>query len=137
MSPTAATEAPGLPSAEFRANHTSLPEIPEGVKTSKGGQATPDDSFVQHDTYFFDDGNFTFLVHCLLCFAHPDVLTSLQVDGMLYCVHRYFFSRDLIYFSTRLAKLGIRDHEALFTIISIGDVERKDFEAILSILYPA
>ncbi|KAH9012187.1 hypothetical protein EDB84DRAFT_1278736, partial [Lactarius hengduanensis] len=49
-------------------------------------------------------------------------------DGTLYCVHRYFFARD---------SLNIRDHEALPTIISIGDVERKDFEALLSVLYPA
>ena len=56
---------------------------------------------------------------------------------MLYCVHRYFFSRDSIYFSTRFAQLGIRDHEALPAIISIGDVERDDFEALLSVLYPA
>ena len=69
-------------------------------------------------------------------FCIPDVLTSPQVDGTLYCVHRYFFSRDSVYFSTRFAKLGIRDHEALPTIISIGDVERKDFEALLSVLYP-
>ncbi|KAH9067670.1 hypothetical protein EDB87DRAFT_1537878, partial [Lactarius vividus] len=58
-------------------------------------------------------------------------------DGTLYCVHRYFFSRDCIYFSTRFAQPGICDHEALPTIISICDVERKDFEALLSVLYPA
>jgi hypothetical protein len=55
---------------------------------------------------------------------------------MLYCVHRHFFSRDSVYFSTRFSKLSIRDHEALSTIISISDVERNDFEALLSILYP-
>ncbi|KAH9067694.1 hypothetical protein EDB87DRAFT_1553020, partial [Lactarius vividus] len=71
----------------------------------------------------------------LLCI--PDALTSTQVDGTLYCVHRYFFSRDSVYFSKRFAQLDIRDHEALPTIISIGDIERKDFEALLSVLYPA
>jgi hypothetical protein len=55
---------------------------------------------------------------------------------MLYCVHRYFFSRDSTYFSTRFPQLGIRDHEALPTIISLGDIESKDFDAFLSILYP-
>ncbi|KAH9006212.1 hypothetical protein EDB86DRAFT_2794354, partial [Lactarius hatsudake] len=59
-----------------------------------------------------------------------------QVDGTLYCVHRYFFSRDSVYFSTRFSQLGIRDHEALSTIISIGDIKRNDFEALLSVLYP-
>ena len=55
---------------------------------------------------------------------------------MLYCVHRYFFSRDSTYFSTRFAQLDIRDHEPLPTIISLGDIETKDFDAFLSILYP-
>ncbi|KAH9175006.1 hypothetical protein EDB89DRAFT_1817295, partial [Lactarius sanguifluus] len=74
----------------------------------------------RHDAYFFKDGNVTFLV-----------------GGTLYCVHRYFFSRDSVYFSTRFAQLGIRDHEALPTIITMGDIERTDFEALLSVLYPA
>ena len=65
------------------------------------------------------------------------MLTSPQIDGTLYCVHRYFFSRDSIFFSARFAKLGIQNHEALPTIIPMGDVERNDFEAFLSILYPA
>ncbi|KAH9161839.1 hypothetical protein EDB89DRAFT_691528 [Lactarius sanguifluus] len=108
MSPTA-SEAPGLPSAGFS----------EG-KIPRSGQTITDDSFIRHDAYFFKDGNVTFLV-----------------DGMLYCVHRYFFARDSVYFSKRFAQLDIRDHEALPTIISIGDVERKDFEALLSVLYPA
>ncbi|KAH9174991.1 hypothetical protein EDB89DRAFT_429439 [Lactarius sanguifluus] len=113
MSPTA-SEAPDLPSSEFEAEHTSLPRFPE-----EGKATTPDDSFIQHDAYFFKDGNVTFLI-----------------DGTLYCVHRYFFSRDSVYFSTRFAQLDIRDHEALPTIISLGDIERKDFEALLSVLYP-
>ncbi|KAH9006233.1 hypothetical protein EDB86DRAFT_3143127, partial [Lactarius hatsudake] len=58
-------------------------------------------------------------------------------DGTLYCVHRYFFARDSVYFSKLFPQLDIRDHEALSTIISIGDVERKDFEALLSVIYPA
>ncbi|KAI9441600.1 hypothetical protein H4582DRAFT_2073767 [Lactarius indigo] len=121
MSLTASeSEARGLPGAGFRARHTSPPRFPEEGKTPRNEHTTPDDSFIRHDTYFFKDGNVTFLI-----------------DGTLYCVHRYFFSRDSIYFSTRFAQLGIRDHEALPTIISIGDVERKDFEALLSVLYPA
>jgi hypothetical protein len=35
-------------------------------KTPKGGYATSDDSFIRHDTYFFKDGNVTFLVRGLL-----------------------------------------------------------------------
>jgi hypothetical protein len=55
---------------------------------------------------------------------------------VLYCVHRYFFSRDSTYFSTRFAQLDIRDHEPIPTIVSLGDIESKDFDAFLSILYP-
>ncbi|KAH9175017.1 hypothetical protein EDB89DRAFT_1848334 [Lactarius sanguifluus] len=115
ISPTA-PEAPGLPTAKFGAE---LPGFSKG-KIPRGTHATPDDSFIRHDAYFFEDGNVTFLV-----------------DGTMYCVHRYFFSRDSVYFSTRFAQLGVCDHETLSTIISIGDVERKDFEALLSVLYPA
>ncbi|KAH9005682.1 hypothetical protein EDB83DRAFT_2302658 [Lactarius deliciosus] len=118
ISPTA-SEAPGLPTAQFGAEYTGLPGFSEG-KIPRGRHPTPDDSFIRHDAYCFKDGNVTFLV-----------------DGTVYCVHRYFFSRDSDYFSTRFAELGVCDHEALSTIISIGDVERKDFEALLSVLYPA
>jgi hypothetical protein len=59
-----------------------------------------------------------------------------QVDGTLYCVHRYFFSRDSSYFSTKFTLLGTRDHEPLRIIISLGDIEREDFEAFLSVVYP-
>ncbi|KAF8270187.1 hypothetical protein EI94DRAFT_815156 [Lactarius quietus] len=109
-----------LPSDQFGDKHTNLPRFSEEGKTPWGGHATLDGSFVRHDTYFFKDGNVTFLI-----------------DGTLYCVHRYFFSRDSTYFFERFAKLGIRDHEALPTIILIDDVERSDFEALLSVLYPA
>ncbi|KAH9028681.1 hypothetical protein EDB85DRAFT_1867689 [Lactarius pseudohatsudake] len=109
MSPTA-SKAPGRHIAHIGAKHTTFLGFSEERKNTGGGHVTPDDSFIRHDAYFFKDGNVTFLV-----------------GGTLYCVHRYFFSRD---------SLGIRDHEALPTIISIGDVECKDFEALLSVLYP-
>jgi len=60
----------------------------------------------------------------------------MQVDGTLYCVHRYFFSRDSVYFSTRFDQFGIRDHEAYPVPISLSNIERNDFDAFLSILYP-
>ena len=127
-----ASEVPELRSDDFGATHY------EGGKALRGEQATPDHhSFTRHNEYFFKDGNVTFLVHELLWFCIHNVLISPQVGGALYCVHRFFFSRDSIYFSTRFAELGIRDHEALSTIISICDVERKDFDALLSVLYPA
>jgi hypothetical protein len=96
---------------------------------------TSEDLFVRHDTYFFKDGNITFLVRAALLYA-SNSLTRLQVDGTLYCVHRYCFSRDSVYFSIKFGRLDVRDHEPLSTIISLGDVERKDFEAFLSVLYP-
>lgn len=88
-------------------------------KVPPGLHLAVDSPFVRHEKYFFQDGNITFLI-----------------DGILYCVHRYFFSRDSEYFSSRLTQLGIREHEALSIIISLGDVESKDFEALLSVIYP-
>ncbi len=66
----------------------------------------------------------------------PDSLTRPKIDGTLYCVHRYFFSRDSLYFSTTFSQLSVRDYESLNTVISFSDVERKDFEAFLSVVYP-
>ncbi|KAH9051015.1 hypothetical protein EDB83DRAFT_1360523 [Lactarius deliciosus] len=119
MSPTA-PEAPGLPSADSGAKHTNRPGSSEGREITGGVHTTPGGSPIKHDAYFFKDGNVTFLV-----------------DGTLYCVHRYFFSRDSVYFSTRFSQLDIQDHEALPTVIPIDELERKDFEALLSVLYPA
>ncbi len=70
MSPTA-SEASGLPSAEFGAKYTNLPGFSEEGKRPRGGHTTPDDSFIRHDAYFFKDGNVTFLVRELSCFAYP------------------------------------------------------------------
>lgn len=100
------------------------PTVLEAMSTSVIGvsadaKPTTNDSFLRHDTYFFKDGNITFLV-----------------DGTLYCVHRYFFSRDSVYFFTKFSQLGVRDHESLNTVISLSDVERHDFEAFLSVIYP-
>ncbi|KAH9022416.1 hypothetical protein EDB84DRAFT_498482 [Lactarius hengduanensis] len=119
MSPTA-PEAAGLPSAESGAKHTNRPGSSGGREITRGVHTTPGGSPIKHDAYFFKDGNVTFLV-----------------DGTLYCVHRYFFSRDSVYFSTRFSQLDIQDHEALPTVIPIDDLKRKDFEALLSVLYPA
>jgi len=66
----------------------------------------------------------------------PQCTEKSQVDGFLFCVHRYLFSHDSLYFSTRFTQLGVRDHEALSTVVSLGDVECEDFEAFLSVLYP-
>ncbi|KAI0262153.1 hypothetical protein BC834DRAFT_958893 [Gloeopeniophorella convolvens] len=82
--------------------------------------AAEDSAFTRHGTYFFEDGNITFLV-----------------DNTLFCVHRYFFARDSSHFAKRLVRLGARENEALEATISLRDVKRADFEAFLSILYPA
>ncbi|KAH9014814.1 hypothetical protein EDB83DRAFT_2440962 [Lactarius deliciosus] len=102
-----------VPEVSRRSTDFMRHKVPPGV------HLVVDSPFVRHEKYFFQDGNITFLI-----------------DGTLYCVHRYFFSRDSEYFSNRLTQLGIRKHEALSIIISLGDVERKDFEAFLSVIYP-
>jgi BTB/POZ domain len=116
-----ALEAPSPQPAVLEAEPANLP--------------ASDDSFVRHETYFFNDGNITFSVRVALLCVHNS-LTMPQVDGTLYCVHRYFFSRDSAYFSTKFSQLGVRDHESLNNVVSLGDVECKDFEAFLSVIYP-
>ncbi|KAI9459256.1 hypothetical protein BJY52DRAFT_390822 [Lactarius psammicola] len=54
------SEAPGLPRTEFGTRYSILPAFSE-EKIPRVGHATPDDSFIQHDAYFFKDGNVTFL----------------------------------------------------------------------------
>ncbi|KAH9032570.1 hypothetical protein EDB85DRAFT_1202161 [Lactarius pseudohatsudake] len=110
---------PGPGATEKGTNSVNSTGDPSGTLTPTSTYPGIDDSFQRHNTYFFKDGNISFLV-----------------DGTLYCVHRFFFSRDSAYFSTRLAQLGTRDHEALTTLVSLGDVEREDFEALLSVIYP-
>ena len=74
MTPTA-PETQGLHSDQ----HASFPGVLDDGRTPRGAHAALDDSFVRHDTYFFKDGNVTFLVRGLLrlCLCIPDVLTSL------------------------------------------------------------
>ncbi|KAI9452801.1 armadillo-type protein [Russula earlei] len=88
---------------------------------SRGGgsaSASVNDAVVRHSKYFFDDGNVTFLV-----------------DGILFCVHRYLFSRGSEHFSVQFARLEASDYEALPPTISLDDVKCKDFEAFLFVLY--
>jgi hypothetical protein len=125
----ATLESPRAQPAVLEAEPASLPAV------SADAKPTTDDSFLRHDTYFFKDGNITFLVRVALLYA-PYPLTRSQVDRTLYCVHQYFFSRDSVYFSAKFSQLGVRDHESLNTIVSLGDVECKDFEAFLSVIYP-
>ena len=117
-------------SDELGAKSTTLP----GAGSSS---SSTDKYYPRHDSYFFQDGNITFLVgkRSVVLYA-PGSIKMLQVDGTLYCVHRYFFSRDSSYFSTKFTRLGVRDHESLPTIISLSNIERKDFEAFLSVIYP-
>ena len=59
----------------------------------------------------------------------------IQVDSILYRVHRYFFCRDSNEFVTRLSRLPTQE-QASPPVISLENVKSKDFDAFLSILYP-
>jgi hypothetical protein len=139
------TAVQGAPAPESSAKRmSSLSVEPSGSETLISASAyaradSTDDSFIRHQKYFFKDGNVTFLVRgsaMMVACTSNSLVRCIQVDGTLYCVHRYFFSRDSVYFSTRFDQLGIRDHEALPITISLGNIESKDFDAFLSILYP-
>lgn len=59
----------------------------------------------------------------------------IQVDSILYNVHRYFFCRDSDEFVTRLRRLPVQE-QASPPVISLENVKSKDFDAFLSVLYP-
>ena len=65
--PPSASKASGLPGAGLGAIHANTVGRSEEGKTLRSGYTTSDDSFIRHDSYFFDDGNVTFLVRGLLC----------------------------------------------------------------------
>ena len=69
MSPTG-SEALGLPSDKFGARYNNLPGFSNEGRTPRGRHATLDESFVRHDTYYFKDGNVTFLVRGLPTIAY-------------------------------------------------------------------
>ncbi|TFY58451.1 hypothetical protein EVG20_g8146 [Dentipellis fragilis] len=73
---------------------------------------------IKHARFCFEDANVTFLV-----------------EGFLYCVPKYFFRRDSLYFRTLF--LDHPDKGAdLATPIRLDDVKCSEFDALLSILYP-
>ena len=59
----------------------------------------------------------------------------IQVDNILYRVHRYFLCRDSNEFAMRLSRLPVQD-QASPPVISLENVKSKDFDVFLSILYP-
>ena len=66
------THIPGLRSEiGLSGTTTSLdPGFSNEGRTPRVGHATLDESFVRHDTYYFKDGNVTFLVRGLPTFAY-------------------------------------------------------------------
>ncbi|KAA1470546.1 hypothetical protein DENSPDRAFT_849624 [Dentipellis sp. KUC8613] len=71
-----------------------------------------------HARFYFDDGNVEFLV-----------------QDTLYRVHRYFFCRDSPLFVDLLAQSDA--HPGRSAPVLLDDVEPSEFDAFLSILYPA
>jgi hypothetical protein len=133
------TESPNATESQAKAGINLVGVEMAESRTPTSVSQGADHSFPRHEKYFFKDGNITFLVRGLLSpivLCTPNLHAGLQVGGTLYCIHRYFFSRDSESFSTRLSRFNIPDHEALSTIISLGDIKRRDFEAFLSVIYP-
>ncbi|KAA1470547.1 hypothetical protein DENSPDRAFT_705962 [Dentipellis sp. KUC8613] len=84
--------------------------------SDRGLTLSPNEGYKNHERFYFEDGNVVF-----------------NVRGVLYCVHRYFFRRDSPYFRTLFERSTSTD-----TAITLDDdVECSEFEAFLSILYPA
>jgi hypothetical protein len=81
-----------------------------------------------------------FVIQWLACVVLHVEMGHCQVDGILYNVHRYFFQRDcptvaLMFLAPPSGgkERGLTDDEPIRLI----DVEARDFDLFLSILYPA
>ncbi|KAI0250056.1 hypothetical protein BJV78DRAFT_1323137 [Lactifluus subvellereus] len=106
--------------------HTQPPGSTKSMNTSALPSSKPGCPYVQHKRFFLDDGNITFLG------------ASVQVEGILYRVHRYFFCRDSNEFGERLSRLSAQQGPSSTPgpIISLDDVKSADFDTFLSVLYP-
>ena len=95
--------------------------------------------FTQHKRFFFEDGNITFLVRFTFeenNACHDLLISRIQVDGILYRVHRYFLCRDSKVFKTRISRLPAQEDGSSLPVISLENVKSKDIDAFLSVLYP-
>lgn len=132
------TALSGLSSEILRGSISSpslgLPDEPTNTPRSQSIQLGP---FTQHKHFFFEDGNITFLVRYLRRNTYALLISRIQVDGILYRVHRYFFCRDSKIFMTRLSRLPAQEgSESSLPVISLENVKSKDLDAFLSVLYP-
>jgi len=112
-------------------------DLPVELTSTRSLQSAVPGTFTLHKRFFFEDGNITFLVHPMFL-DYGALLTFgavIQVDSILYRVHRYFLCRDSNEFVTRLSRLPAQE-QASPPIISLENVKSKDFDAFLSILYP-
>ncbi|TFY71232.1 hypothetical protein EVG20_g1773 [Dentipellis fragilis] len=86
----------------------------------QSSQAESGQTYEKHQTFYFADGNVTFLV-----------------GDTLYRVHRYFFQRDSAHFANLLLGRPLSEAVDASGPIALHDVECSEFDALLSILYPA
>ena len=114
--PPIASETPIRHNTDLGEMHTSLPEISEGRETPRSGHTTPDDSFIRHHEYFFNDGNVTFLVSGLLWFVYITYLSAYRLVvqctvsiGTSFLAIQSTFQHDLLssaYVTTKLCLLS-------------------------------
>ncbi|KAI0060616.1 hypothetical protein BV25DRAFT_1807240 [Artomyces pyxidatus] len=95
----------------------SSPVIPDCT----AGDTTAIELVEKHHRFFFEDGNLIF-----------------TVEGILYCVHRYYFVRDSPYFASRLPAPDARTGSTTFdpTDEIWRGITGADIDAFLSILFP-
>jgi hypothetical protein len=92
--------------------------------------------------YYLDDGNIIFLVSCYIVPRQWKMIPSiLQVDGILFKVHRYFFLRPLSIFSRvipYIPSLGLRGGDSGLSDekpITLLHVKGDEFAHFLWMLY--
>jgi hypothetical protein len=126
-------------SSEILRGSISSPSLglPDESTDTIPSQSTQLGPFTQHKRFYFEDGNITFLVRYLRRNTYALLISRIQVDGILYRLHRYFFCRDSKIFVTRLSRLPAQEgSESSLPVISLENVKSKDLDAFLSVLYP-
>lgn len=93
-----------------------------------------------HEMYYFEDGNVTFLV-CRVCFIQPEWYSYFhQVENTLYRLHRSFFEQNSEIFADMFTVEPAEGEDPEGTTddipITLADQSKDDFDRFLSFIYP-
>jgi hypothetical protein len=88
-----------------------------------------------HPEYYLKDGDVTFHVrHNFLHVSLALIATCEQVQGTLFCVHRYFFERESQFFAKEFARAP-KEGTSDSTAFRLDEVNAADFAKFLWVWY--